>query len=169
MTGSNEMKGYTYRIYIKRRDGWDLISKLPFGMNTRRRRKCKLAHFFWSHTCIGDAYYYCTLDARPKRHGGGGGEGKGGGGRVPISLKGVLLVYNGANAHIDGSKRYSGANTCRVYIATLSVVPRESTTYDLNEDSQPAIHGIGVSHTDCKEEIRQNLRYHSWREFLLSH
>ena len=84
-------------------------------MNTRRRRKCKLAHFFWSHACIGGAYYCFTRDAWPKGHGGGGREGKGWGGKVHISLKSVL-VYNGATAHMDGSKRYSGDNTCRVYI-----------------------------------------------------
>ena len=32
----------------------------------------------------------------------------------------------------------------------------------LNEDTQPVIRAIGVSHTACKDEFRQNLRSHSW-------
>ena len=39
-------------------------------------------------------------------------------------------------------------------------------TYILNnEDTQPAIRAIGVSHTACKDEFRQNLRSHSWSVF----
>ena len=37
----------------------------------------------------------------------------------------------------------------------------ESPTYILNEDTQPVIRAIGVSHTACKDEFRQNLRSHS--------
>ena len=39
-------------------------------------------------------------------------------------------------------------------------------TYILNEDTQPVIRVIGVSHTACKDEIRQNLGPHSWSVFL---
>ena len=35
-------------------------------------------------------------------------------------------------------------------------------TYILNEDTQPAIRAIGVSHTACKDEFRLNIRSHSW-------
>ena len=35
-------------------------------------------------------------------------------------------------------------------------------TYILNEDTQPVIRAIGVSHTACKDEFRQNIRSHSW-------
>ena len=34
-------------------------------------------------------------------------------------------------------------------------------TYILNEDTQPVIRAIGVSHTACKDEFRQNIRSHS--------
>ena len=37
----------------------------------------------------------------------------------------------------------------------------------LNEDTQPVIRAIGVSHTACKDEFRQNIRSHSWRVFTL--
>ena len=43
----------------------------------------------------------------------------------------------------------------------------ESPTYILNEDTQPVIRAIGVSHTACKDEFRQNLRPHSsWSFFI---
>ena len=42
----------------------------------------------------------------------------------------------------------------------------ESPTYALNEDTQPVIRAIGVSHTACKDEVRQYLRSHSWSVFL---
>ena len=38
-------------------------------------------------------------------------------------------------------------------------------TYILNEDTQPVKRAIGVSHTACEDEFRQNLRSHSWRVF----
>ena len=34
-------------------------------------------------------------------------------------------------------------------------------TYILYEDTQPVIRAIGVSHTACKDEFRQNIRSHS--------
>ena len=37
--------------------------------------------------------------------------------------------------------------------------------YIPNEDTQPVIRAIGVSHTACKDEFRQNLRSHSWSVF----
>ena len=37
----------------------------------------------------------------------------------------------------------------------------ESPTYILNEDTQPVIRSIGLSHTACIGEFRQNLRSHS--------
>ena len=46
-------------------------------------------------------------------------------------------------------------------IATLQF-QGESPTYILNEDTQPEIRAIEISHTACKDEIRQNLRSHSW-------
>ena len=36
----------------------------------------------------------------------------------------------------------------------------ESPTYILNEHTQPVIRAIGVSHTGCKYEFRQNIRPH---------
>ena len=47
--------------------------------------------------------------------------------------------------------------TLLTLIATL-----ESPTYIVNEDTQPVIRAIGVSHTACKDEFRQNIRSHSW-------
>ena len=41
----------------------------------------------------------------------------------------------------------------------------ESPTYILNEDTQPVIRAIGVSHTACKDEFRQNIWPHSWNVF----
>ena len=38
--------------------------------------------------------------------------------------------------------------------------------YILNEDTQLVIRAIGVSHTACKDEFRQNIRSHSWSAFL---
>ena len=38
-------------------------------------------------------------------------------------------------------------------------------TYILNEDTHPVIRAIGVSHTACRDEFRQNLRSHSWSYF----
>ena len=36
-------------------------------------------------------------------------------------------------------------------------------TYILNnEDTQAVIRAIGISHTACKDEFRQNIRSHSW-------
>ena len=44
---------------------------------------------------------------------------------------------------------------------------RQTYIYDiiLNEDTQPVIRAIGVSHTACKDEFRQNVRSHSWSVF----
>ena len=41
-----------------------------------------------------------------------------------------------------------------------------SPTYILNEDTQPVIRAIGVSHTACKDEFRQSIR--SQLECILS-
>ena len=49
-------------------------------------------------------------------------------------------------------------------IATLQL-QGESPTYILDEDTQPVIRAIGVSHTACKDEFRQNPRSHSWSVF----
>ena len=54
--------------------------------------------------------------------------------------------------------------TLLTLIATLQL-QGESPTYILNEDAQPVIRAIGVSHTACKDEFRQNLRSHSWSVF----
>ena len=51
--------------------------------------------------------------------------------------------------------------TLLTLIATLSVVEGESPSYILNEDTQPVIRAIGVSHTACKDEFRLNIRSHS--------
>ena len=37
--------------------------------------------------------------------------------------------------------------------------------YILNEDTQLVMRAIGVSHTACKDELRRNLRSHSWSVF----
>ena len=38
--------------------------------------------------------------------------------------------------------------------------------YILDENTHPVIREIGVSHTACKDEFRQNLRPHRWSVFL---
>ena len=43
----------------------------------------------------------------------------------------------------------------------------ESPTYIVNEDTPPVIRAIGVSHTACKNEIRQNILSHSWCVFFV--
>ena len=42
-------------------------------------------------------------------------------------------------------------------MVTFSVLAQQhyNTTYILNEDTQPVIRAIGVSHTACKDEFRQ--------------
>ena len=42
----------------------------------------------------------------------------------------------------------------------------ESPTYILNEDTQPVIRAIGVSHTTCKDKFRQNIRSPSWSVYF---
>ena len=56
--------------------------------------------------------------------------------------------------------------TLLTLIATLLQLQGESPTYILNEDTQPVIRAIGVSHTACKDEFRQNLRSHCWSVFF---
>ena len=56
------------------------------------------------------------------------------------------------------------------YIPVLkkSVTCQNNILADLhpyNEDTQPVIRAIGVSHTACKDEFRQNIRSHSWSVF----
>ena len=36
-------------------------------------------------------------------------------------------------------------------------------------DTQPVIRAIGVSHTACKYEFRQNIRSHSWKMYFNFH
>ena len=50
--------------------------------------------------------------------------------------------------------------------ATLQFQGEPPPTYILNEDTHPVIRAIGVSHTACKCEFRQNLRSHSWSVIL---
>ena len=50
--------------------------------------------------------------------------------------------------------------TLLTLIATLWL-QGESPIYILNEDRQPVIRAIRVSHTACKDEFRRNLRYHT--------
>ena len=47
----------------------------------------------------------------------------------------------------------------------MQIMRCESPTYILNEDTQPVMRAIGVSHTACKDEFRRNLRSHSWSVF----
>ena len=51
-----------------------------------------------------------------------------------------------------------------VMIGTL-YLQGESPTYILNEDTQPVIRAIGVSHTACEDEFRHNIRSHGWSVF----
>ena len=55
-------------------------------------------------------------------------------------------------------------HTCLTRILVY-VIYIESPVYILNEDTQPVIRAIGVSHTACKDEFRQNIRSHSWSVF----
>ena len=40
--------------------------------------------------------------------------------------------------------------------------------YNIDDDTQPVIRAIGVSHTACKDEFRRNPRSHSWSVFILN-
>ena len=66
------------------------------------------------------------------------------------------------------------APSCLIKFTLLTLVQAtlllqgESPTCILNEDTHPVIRAIGVSHTACKDEFRQNLRSHSWSVFLFS-
>ena len=56
--------------------------------------------------------------------------------------------------------------TLLALIATLQF-QREFPTYVLDKDTRPVIiRAIGVSHTACEDEFRQNLRFYSWSVFL---
>ena len=46
----------------------------------------------------------------------------------------------------------------------LNLLQGESPTCTLNEDTRAVIRAIGVSHTACKYEFRQNIRSHNWSE-----
>ena len=48
---------------------------------------------------------------------------------------------------------------------SYTVVARGVSTYILNEDTQPVIRAIVVSHTACKYEFRQSIRSHRWSVF----
>ena len=58
--------------------------------------------------------------------------------------------------------------TLLTLIATLLLLG-ESPTYILNEDTQLVMRAIGVSHTACKDEVRQHILSHSsWCVFFLN-
>ena len=50
--------------------------------------------------------------------------------------------------------------------AWLSPIRKGEKNRRANKYVQPVIRVIGVSHTACKDEFRQNLRSHSWSVFL---
>ena len=52
-------------------------------------------------------------------------------------------------------------NTRLTLIATL-LLQGESPTFIHKEDTQPVIRAIGVLHTACEDEFRQNIRSHSY-------
>ena len=55
--------------------------------------------------------------------------------------------------------------TLLTLIATLWL-HGESSTYILNEDTQPVIRAFGVSHTACIYDLRHNSQSHSWSVFI---
>ena len=94
--------------------------------------------------------------------------------RVPVSTA-VLKVRSltpGSPRHVYGTYGFivSAHRLINITLLTLEQATlwfqRESPTYTLNEDTQPVIRAIGVSHTACKHEFRQNIRSHSWSVFL---
>ena len=54
--------------------------------------------------------------------------------------------------------------TLLTLIATLQL-QGESYTCILDEETQPVMRAIGISHTACKDEFRQNIRSHNWSVF----
>ena len=57
-------------------------------------------------------------------------------------------------------------NITLLALIALELQEEESPTYILNEDTQPVIRVIGVSHTACQDEFRQNLLSHSRSVFF---
>ena len=61
----------------------------------------------------------------------------------------------------------SEQNLTAVELTRYTYMQGESPTYILNEDTQLVIRAVGVSHTACKDEFRQDIRSHSWSVFSL--
>ena len=72
----------------------------------------------------------------------------------------LIPVLSPLSSHGVGAERLGHM----VYIPIV-YIQGESPTNILNEDTHPVIRAIGVSHTACKDELRQNLRSHSWSVF----
>ena len=75
---------------------------------------------------------------------------------------------NGINITININYWSISISTILLLIIILSCRPsmpyKIDLSYILNEDTQPVIRAIGVSHTACKYEFRQDIRSHSWME-----
>ena len=61
----------------------------------------------------------------------------------------------------EGAGGWGGGATGGAAQSVHMELQRESPTYILNEDKQPVMRAIGVSHTACKDEFRQHFRSHS--------
>ena len=78
----------------------------------------------------------------------------------------IFIIYHTQLAKMSFDKKID--LNAGVYFYFYNIIfEGKSPTYILNEDSHPVIRAIGVSHTACKDEFRQNLRSHSWSVFLL--
>ena len=82
------------------------------------------------------------------------------------------LIFSFHSCHIlSPSKTGSVVSAHRLSNTTLLTLiaslywQRKSQAYILNEDTQPVIRAIRVSHTYCEDEFRQNLRSQSWSIF----
>ena len=80
-----------------------------------------------------------------------------------ISFHSCQILSPSETGFIDSAHRLSNI-TLLTLIATLHL-QGHSPTCILDENAQPAIRAIGVSHTACKYEFRHNIRNHSWSVF----
>ena len=71
------------------------------------------------------------------------------------------------NAGTHAEPLYIYTSKCdNSYLLHCSCKGSRRPIYILNEDTQPVIRAIGVSHTACKDEFRQNIRSHSWSVYF---
>ena len=85
-----------------------------------------------------------------------------------IPFHGCQILSPSKTGFIVSAHRLTNITLLPLVQATL-YFQGESPTYILNEDTNQVIRAIGVSHTACKDEFRQNLRFYSLTVFTSKH